>query len=154
MRKRGQSLIELGAGLMVFIPVVLVLIDLAFLVAGAQINDNTCREAARIAASGDPGSARARITSVIERANKTSGGMLSNFRLSALNMTPSDITSQISSLTPYGGTISGTVTVSSQVDIRPLLIHWLASSGKPITLCSTQSFPFTYVVPNTTTSIQ
>jgi hypothetical protein len=154
MRKRGQSLIELGMGLMIFIPIVLLLIDLAFLVIATQTNSNTCREAARIAASGDPASARQRVMSVLERANKTNGGMLDNFRMTALDISPSDIASQIIALKPYGGTISGTVTVSCDVDVHPFIVQWAYSGGKPITFRATQSFPFTYVVPNTATLSQ
>lgn len=150
-RLSGQSLVELGAGLLVIVPMILVILDLAMLVIAVQTNDNACREAARIAASGDPASAQLRAQSVIARQNRTSGGMVSNFRIVAVDLVPPDVTQQVAALTPYGGTITGTVTVSTDVDIRPFVVQWVYSGGAPLTFRSRQSFPFTYVVPNTAT---
>jgi hypothetical protein len=152
MRKRGQSLVELGAGLLVIIPMILVILDLAVLVIAVQTNDNACREAARIAASGDPNSAQIRAQSVINRANTTSHGIVSNFRLISVDLSPANMASQVAALQPYGGTITGTVTVTTDVDVRPFVVQWVYSGGQPLTFRSRQSFPFTYVVPNTATA--
>ena len=151
MRRKGQSIIELGAGLLVLIPIVLSIFDLAILVIAVQVNDTACREAARIAASGDPGSASTRANSVIARANSTSSGMVSNFRIISVDLVPPDVANQVAALQPYGGTITGTVTVTTDVDVKPFIVQWVYSGGKPLTFRSKQSFPFTYVVPNTAT---
>lgn len=142
---------ELGAGLMVLIPIFLVVFDVAILVAGVQLNDNTCREAARIAASGDPSSALLRAQSVIAKAQQNTNGMVTNLRLIAVDLFPTNVAAQVAALQPYGGTIAGTVTISTDIDIHPFVVQWAYSSGKPLTFRSRQSFPFTYVVPNTTT---
>jgi Flp pilus assembly protein TadG len=151
MRQRGQSLVELGAGLLVIIPMILVILDMAVLVIAVQTNDNACREAARIAASGDPSSATIRAESVVARANTTAHGIVSNFRLVKVDLAPPGVVGQVAALQPYGGTITGTVTVSTEVDVRPFVVQWVYSGGAPLTFLSRQSFPFTYVVPNTAT---
>jgi Flp pilus assembly protein TadG len=151
MRRKGQSMIELGAGLLILIPIVLAIFDLAVLVIAVQVNDNACREAARIAASGDPASASIRAASVIARANSTSSGMVSNFRMVGVDLLPVDVATQVTALQPYGGTITGTVTVTTDVDVKPFIVQWVYSGGRPLTFRSRQSFPFTYVVPNTAT---
>ena len=43
----------------------------------------------------------------------------------------------------------GTVTVVTRVDIHPFVVHYAYSGGAPITFQATQTYPFTYVVPNT-----
>jgi Flp pilus assembly protein TadG len=147
-RKRGQSIIELAVGLMALIPIVLVVFDLAVIVIGVQINDSTCREAARVAASGNPSDATARATAVIARANLRTSGMLSNF---ALKKVTSAVTSDLTQLTAYGGPVQGTVTIETQVDIRPFVVQFAYNGQSPLQFRSRQSFPYTYVFPNTTT---
>jgi len=145
-KRKGQSLIELAVGLMALIPIVLVIFDLAVIVIGVQINDSTCREAARVAASGDPTDAQARAAAVVARANQRAQGMLSNFVLVNVNNTVT--AAQMQALQPYGGPVQGTVTVQTEVDIRPFVVQFAYSGKSPLTFLSQQSFPFTYVVPN------
>lgn len=149
MKKRGQSLVELGAGMVVIIPIILIIFDLSVLVIAVQNNDNACREAARIAASGDPSSAQVRAEAVVTRANAAAGGLVSNLRLVSVVLTPANVATQVAALQPYGGTITGTVSVCTDLDVRPFIVQWIYAGGKPITVRSSQSFPFTYVVPNT-----
>lgn len=158
--KRGQSIIELVIGLMVLVPIVLLIFDLAVLVLGVQQNDSICREAARVAAAGDPTKAndlQDRANAVVTRANNNTKGMLSNFKLISVNTNPSQaaINTQIAQwqVPPpgsgnTGGPITGTVTVDTEVDIKPFLVKY-AYNGQTLTFRSRQSFPFTYVVPNT-----
>lgn len=156
-RKRvGQSIIELAVGLMALIPIVLVIFDLAVIVIGVQINDSTCREAARVAASGDPNQAYDRANAVVQRANARAAGMLSNFSLKKSDVTfapsaPNDPISQVTSLAPYGGPVQGTVSVRTTVQIRPFVVQFAYNGQSPLTFQSSQTFPFTYVVPNTAT---
>lgn len=149
--KRGQSLLEVSIALFLIVPVVLLVLDLAMIIIGVQANDTTCREAARLAASGDPNTAKLRATAVIARANNNINGFVSNFSLVALDSTVTS--AQLASLNPYGGTITGAVTVSTEVEVRPFLVHWLYSGKQPLTFRSRQSYPFTYVVPNTSQAV-
>lgn len=51
---RGQSIVELLAGLIVLIPVILFLVDLVVIYTAIQLNDSTARDAARAASTGRP----------------------------------------------------------------------------------------------------
>jgi Flp pilus assembly protein TadG len=149
-RNSGQSTVELVCGLFVLVPLVLVLFDLAVIVIGVQVNDQTCRQAARAAASGDPASADQRAQAVVARANQQGSSMLSNFTLmTPLGFTPSTVLADAQDLVPYGGTVSGTVTVQTEVDIHPFIVPYVYSGGAPLKFRSSQTFPFTHVVKNT-----
>src|SRR5271156_6852678 len=113
---RGQSIVELVAGLIVVIPVLLVLIDCAFVLSGVQMADSTCREAARIAASGDPAQADTRIASFLAKANSSAKGMVKDYRLAGaggVQFTPADIVQEEQPLLAYGGPLQGSVTVKT-----------------------------------------
>ncbi|HIA55460.1 MAG TPA: pilus assembly protein [Candidatus Melainabacteria bacterium] len=163
-KKRGQSIVELCVGLMVLVPIVLLVFDLAVIVMAVQVNDSTCREAARVAASGNLGDLGPpkslplngsdiykRADAVVKRANTQSAGILSNFKLASVTTTPAEasIASTITSLGKTGGPVTGTVTVVTTVEVRPFLVKYAYSGGAPLVFQSGQSFPFTYVVPNT-----
>ncbi|HEY9777341.1 MAG TPA: TadE family protein [Planktothrix sp.] len=151
-RKKGQSIVELAVGLMALVPIVLVVFDLAIIVIGVQINDSTCREAARVAASGNPTDANARATAVVARANQRSQSMLSNFTLVKVDATTQapwpSMNAQLASLQTYGGPVQGTVTVQTEVDIKPFIVEYAYNGKSPLKFVSQQTFPFTYVVPN------
>ena len=132
---------------MVLVPIVLVLFDLTVIVLGVQLNDATCREAARMASIGDPTTSDARAKAVIARANKSGSSMLSNFVL--LKCDSSVTASDINAMKPYGGPVSGTVNVSTEVDIRPFVVHIVYQGTSPLKFQSAQTYPITYVVPNT-----
>jgi hypothetical protein len=137
----------LTAGLFLVVPIVLVLFDLAVIVMGVQINDSTCREAARMASKGDPTSSTNRATAVINRANNQGSSMLSQFYLISCNntVTAADVTA----LQPFGGPVNGTVTVITEVDIRPFVVALVYQGGGPMKFRSSQTYPVTFVVPNT-----
>ena len=82
---------ELCAGLIILVPLVLVLFDLAVIVIGVQVNDQTCRQAARAASSGDPATARQRADAIIARANQQGSSMLSNFTLDQFIFNPGTV---------------------------------------------------------------
>lgn len=153
LRYRGQSTVELVCGLFVLIPLVLILFDLAVIVIGVQVNDQTCRQAARAAASGDPATADQRAQAVVTRANQQGSSMLSNFFLRPLIFNPSSVVADAGALVPYGGTVSGTVTVQTRVDILPFIVPHVYSHGQPLQFVSSQTFPFTHVVKNTSDTI-
>ncbi len=149
LRISGQSTVELVCGLLILVPLVLVLFDLAVIVIGVQINDQTCRQAARAAASGDPVTAEQRAAAVVARANQQGSSMLSNFTLTDLIFNPSTVIEDAAALEPYGGTVAGTVTVDTTVDIKPFIVPYVYSGGAALKFRSSQTFPFTHVVRNT-----
>jgi len=133
-------------GLIVLIPLILVLFDLSVIVLGVQLNDATCREAARVAALGDPTSCTTRAQAVINRSNNQGSSMLSNFQLITCSSTVS--AADIAAMQPYGGPVSGTVSVTTKVDIRPFVVHLVYTGSSPLHFQSVQTYPFTYTVPN------
>jgi hypothetical protein len=151
-REKGQSIVELAIGLIALIPIVLVVFDLAVIVIGVQINDSTCREAARVAASGAPQDQANRAKAVVARANARAAGMLSNFKL--MTDPPLSTVSQVQAdaLKPYGGALNGTVTVQTEVEVRPFVVQAAYNGQSPLKFRSQQSFPITYVVPNSATA--
>jgi len=142
----GTSLIELCAGLIIAIPVFLLLVDCAILIMGLQINDKTCREAARVAASGLPASAELRAQNIVSKADEEKMSMIADLRLVSVVNTLSPVNIKVVQLD--GGTISGTVTVTTAAEFRPFFGQWLLTGQKCLTFQSTQSFPYTSVMPN------
>ncbi|MBS2002343.1 MAG: TadE family protein [Candidatus Obscuribacterales bacterium] len=151
-REKGQSIVELAIGLIALIPIVLVVFDLAVIVIGVQINDSTCREAARVAASGAPQDQASRAKAVVARANARAAGMLSNFKLITDPPLSTVSQAQADALKPYGGALNGTVTVQTEVEVRPFVVQAAYNGQSPLKFRSQQSFPITYVVPNSATA--
>lgn len=140
----GISTIELIAGLIVLIPVVLVLFDLSAIAIAVQANDSACREAARAAALGPPPEFNSRAQVILTKANQKSyGSMVSNFQMVSLssNAFPSTIPKG------FSGPITGTITVKTQVDIKPFIVQWAYAGQSPLQMRSIQTYPISYVVP-------
>jgi hypothetical protein len=152
-RASGVSTIELVIGLIIAVPVILLLVDLALVVFAVQVNDSTAREAARVAASGDPQFAQQRASMIIDKANAGSSGIISNFKLVSVTFSPTDLLADEARLVPLGGTINGTVSIKTQVDVKPFAVEFAYSAKSPLQFVSQQTFPFTYNVPNTATKI-
>lgn len=148
--RQGSSFIELAVGLLALIPVVLVLFDLCVIVMGVQVNDSTCREAARVAASGNPLDAQSRAQIIVDRANSHASAVVSNFTLARVVSTVT--AKDIAALGTFGGPITGSVSVETDVDVHPLVVQLVYTGKSPLHFRSKQTFPFTYVVPNTTPS--
>ena len=155
-RRQGQSIIEMIVGVIVLIPICLVLFDLAVIVLGVQLNDATCRDAARAAASGDPSNATARATAIVSRANARSHGQIvANFA-----MVGGANVNIVSQPTPHqeqttglwvnpGGPITGTATVTTKCEVRPFVVYMVYTGQTPLIFQSRQTFPISYVVPST-----
>jgi hypothetical protein len=148
---QGFVLVEFLAGLLVVVPVLLLILDLAMIILGVQISDTACREAARAAASGDPRYATARATAVIKSTPGATAGLVSNLHLVKVSSTVT--TAAVDKLVVYGGPVLGNVTVQTAIEVHPFLLQW-AYSGQPLTFHSSQTFPFTYVFPNTASSLK
>ncbi len=145
----GQSLLELLAGAMVLIPIVLFGIDVAMVFMGQSMNTTICRDAARAAASGPPSSISPTLTpkqraeAVVRRTQKAEG---------AIRIDPVVIVNEQVTRTPtlpFGGIVEGTVTVQTSVDVYPpfLLGHVVEKGAVKIT--ASQTFPFTWVMAST-----
>jgi hypothetical protein len=142
----GQSLVELATGLIILVPVILVLVDLAVIVTAVSVNDAVCRDAARVAAAGnpaDPTLVKNRALQVIKEAYKA-GGYIVGPEL----VGDPDIAKTKEPTAPYGGPYEGTVTVQTKIVVKvPASIPKLTPSE--VELHSKQQFPITYVMPNT-----
>ena len=153
-QQSGQSLIEVTVGLVVLVPVVLVLIDLSTLFLGAQANESTCRNAARAAAAGDPVYATTRALSIINRSNDRSrSGMVSNFVLAqpvdvrVTSRPVSEMDQNSGQMINPGGAVTGTATVTTEVDVRPFVVQAVYGGKSPIKLRSQQTFPISFIQP-------
>lgn len=142
-REKGQSLVELGTALIVVIPLLLVLLNGAFVFLGATLNDAVCRDAARAAASGPPstiapGVPRQRAKSVIKRVYQS--GLPMKVRESV------EIVETVKDIPPdaTGGAVDGQITVGTTIDVYP--IFTLLGAG-PLTLKSKHTVPITYIKP-------
>jgi hypothetical protein len=146
---KAQSTIELVAGLMILIPIVLSLIDIAVFVMGVSLNDSVCRDATRAAASGPPdkiahGQPKQRAEMVVKRSYKTEGAI----RLSPDVDIRENIREPLPS-EPYGGPVDGEVTVSTTVNVHPPFLVSVFCGSSGITFKSEQTFPYTWVMPST-----
>jgi hypothetical protein len=150
---RGQSLVELCAGICVGIPILLACIDMGFIALGATINDNVCRDAVRAAASGPPASEtpavgrrvqqgqspHQRVLAVIKKHNPT------NLPLKVLARP--EIVENVRDVPPAvtGGAVDGDIIVQTTVSITPpFILRAYCPTG--IELSSKHLLPFTYVV--------
>jgi hypothetical protein len=149
----AQSLIEVTVGIIVMVPVALVLTDLGVILYGVQLNDATCRNAVRAAASGDPNQATPRVQAVIDRANSRTTGIVSNFKL--VQPVETVITSQPQAERDpisgdeitSGGPVNGTICATTEVDIKPFAVHGIYGGKSPLKFQSKQSFPISFVRP-------
>jgi hypothetical protein len=150
----GSSLAELAAGLLVAVPIFLALLDCGILMIGVAANDALCRDAARAAAAGPP--------SVMTAGERTVGGGTAPYtraraiveRIYNLGI-PARVRSgsifvheKIDSV--VGGSINGTLTVSTTADINPPFIVGFVTHHSIAMSCS-HTYPFTYTPPVATT---
>jgi len=73
--------------------------------------------------------------------------MLSKFAVVSCNSTVT--AADINALQPFGGPVSGNVTVVTEVEVRPFVVAIVYQGGGPMKFRSSQTYPITYVVPNT-----
>ena len=144
--RKGTSLIEMSAAILIALPVLLFFCDMTLLAIGLQINEKTCLDAARTAASGAPESAELRAASVVERMNSEKAEIITNIRLvDVLN----DIDPKsLKFVKQYGGTVPGRVNITTCIDVKPIFFRCLAPNGQYFTLQAKESFPYTYVIPS------
>lgn len=154
-KKNGQSLVELAAGLMIFVPIVLLLIDCGVIMIGVSSNEAACRDAARAAAAGPPGlmSSGAHIVSAgqlpYKRAQRVIKDVYAAGGLIKIDDTLS-VKEEIKAPLPVatsGGPVIGEVSVETTADVMPpFLIRVFVENGT-YQFKSTQRFPYTYILP-------
>lgn len=154
MRRSGQSLIEVTAGLVVLVPVLLVLVDLAVIMYGVQLNDTACHNAAQAAAAGEPAEAQYRVQTVLNQVNsRTAGELVSHFALDApvefkIEAAPIPYRDPMTGMTVNpGGVITGTATVITTVEVRPFIVYRVYGGRLPLKFSCRQCIPIRYVVP-------
>lgn len=119
------------------------------MVVGLQVNEKTCREAARIAASGDPSTAKMRAQSIIDKTNDERGWMIEDVRLVSIK----NRSNSMDIRQPDESTALGVVEVTTAVDIRPYFITRFLPNQQSFTFTAQQSFPYTYI-PQETPSVK
>ena len=156
-RQRGQSLIELGAAMIVVVPVLLLLIDLAIIAIAAGLNDTVCRDSARAAASGPPASAPVVYNQEVGSSTTPYKRALAVIKSIYATNIPAKVRDTIRVIetvqdvppAPQGGSVSGYVLVQTTIDVYPpFLVRAIMPTG--IALTCSHNVPYTYVVPNTT----
>lgn len=152
-RKSGQSLIEVTIGIAVLVPVTLILVDLSVVLWGVQANVLTCRSAARSAASGDPEAATERAQVVIDRVDGRGPATMVSNSVLALPVEVNVVSKPMPQRDPStekevnpGGPVNGSVTVTTEVEIRPFLLHSFFAKSKALTFMAKQTCPITYVM--------
>ena len=156
-RKFGQSTVEILCGFVIFVPLILLAIDMVTVYTGYSLNSRICRDAARAASSGPPnalsaGSAKQRADGVIRDVYNEATVKKYNV-LGTVHLHPDCVvTEQMAAPIPdssLGGPIDGQVTVETTVDVIPpfLIKQFVGPNG--FTLTARQTFPYTYIVPST-----
>lgn len=135
-RALGQSTVELVAGVIIIIPLVLFLIDTSIITVCAFKNDSICREACRAAASGDPKDCEKNAKAEIDKSN--TGGFATYVLTSAK-------ANNVEIPAIGHGLVSGSVSVRTAAQVHaPFVIGMIVPNFK---LESEQSFPITYNIP-------
>jgi len=142
-------MIELCAGLIILVPIIMGLVDLAFIIAAMQINDAACRDAARAAAAGPPAEAHQRASGVAAASSRTAGYIVGP------TIAASDVTTNPATVAdpgPFGGPYQGTVRVKSHVFLNmPVPLPFVPATVNKMEFVAQQEFPITYVKPNSAT---
>jgi hypothetical protein len=158
VRDCGQSTLEILFGLVIFVPLILLAIDLFTVYNGCSLNDRICRDAARAASSGPPnaldaGSPKQRADGVIRDVYNEATVRKYNV-LGTVHLHPDCVvTEQLSAPIPdksLGGPIDGQITVETTVDVIPPFIIKGFVGPNGISLSTHQTFPYTYIVPRST----
>jgi hypothetical protein len=124
------------------VPIILLFIDSFLILHAVQLNDSTCREAARLASNGDPRLALVRAQRVVDGRNNQGP-----FSLQLVAAGTTVTRSQLEGLAQYGGEVSGTVNVTTEIDVKPLLISHFVP-GQVLRFYANAEIPSTYVLPS------
>jgi Flp pilus assembly protein TadG len=155
MSKAGQSLLEATMGLVIIVIIVVGLIDLAIVLYGVALNDSACRNAARAAAAGGTTEVNYRARVAIDQSGlRGCGNIISQPKIILpveVNLTsqPTEyFDPETGKIVNPGGEITGTITVTTEVDINPFAADLIFLQRKPLAFISEQTFPIHYIVPS------
>lgn len=155
MRRRSndaQALLEVLFGIVCLVPVALVLLDLFVIFVAVQMNDNLCANAVRSAACGAPEYADKRARLVVG-SEAQAPGLIKGFRLVApvsldLKKEParqSDDERFTGENEEEARLVCGSATITTEVEICPILVHRLYGNQPSFKFCSTKTSPITFV---------
>jgi len=149
-RRKGASLVELGAGAIVLVPIFLYGLDYASIFLAQQFGTNVCRDAARAAAAGPPtmycinGSSdahrpRMRAKQVIDRSSNSASTIRvePNFKFYEHLDPPLP-------QAPFGGPVNGWVRVRTTAGLNPPF--QLPMGPKYVAIDQELTFPITWVM--------
>jgi hypothetical protein len=139
---QAQSTIELMAGLMILLPLFLAALDITIIIVANQVNDNACRDAARVAANGRPTAdeTTSRAELVLRRASQSSGYIHGP---TLISVTPVDIKPPSAN---FGGSYQGNVRVETKVTVNlPVPIPGLLPAIQEF--YASQEYPVTFIEP-------
>ncbi len=156
-RQSGQSLSELAAALIVMTPVLLAAIDGGTILIGAAINDSTCRDAARAAASGPPGDQATGTRAVMsdKAPYKRAVAVIKNVYHTDLPMRIRDALEVNETIKDYppanlgGGSLDGEVSVQTVIDVYPPFLIHLLIGEEGLSLKTKHIVPYTYTISAT-----
>jgi hypothetical protein len=151
---RGQSLAELSAALVLMTPLVLATIDGLSICVGAAINDTTCRDAARAAASGPPAETTLGTRTVAsgQAPYKRARAVVEKVYQTNLPMKIREVISVKETVKDYppatmgGGSLDGEVSVETTIDIYPPFLVKSIVGPSGISLKTKHIVPYTYTI--------
>ncbi len=143
----AQSFVELIVGCMIFIPIILVLVDIVVCVMANSVNDACCRDAARVAANTDPTQqdlVTSRAQAVVSRSYKGGGYIVGPVLVGANPI----IRSKPDSNT--GGPFDAEVDVTTKITAN-MPAYFPGLTPASMDFKSEQRFPVTYILPASST---
>lgn len=148
---------------MILVPIVLFAIDVSTMFFGSSLNANICRDAARTAAAGPPAPSplngtvtnisdppKMRALQVVRKTQSTQGAI--RLRTGDSDVVVSQNVTNMPSA-PFGGIVSGTVTVQTTCDVYPPFLLAAIVGRHSFQVSTTQTFPYTWVMPATYTAM-
>jgi hypothetical protein len=141
----GQSMIEFVMATLMLTPFVLVFADAATLLYAKQLNEKTCMEAARLASTGTPKLLMSRATEIVSEAQ---GKALAGISLQLVAAETTVKQSAVDALNPYGGEVSGTVSITTETSVTPTFIRCFLGKDPGLIFRATQQVPCTYSLPS------
>ena len=153
-RRKGLQFVELTAGLFVIVIIVLAFMDMSTLLTAGALNCSLARDAARAASTGPPGAlvigANRKVDPTQPPYQRATAAILKSkpnsdsFELASEIQVVETVENPIPSL-PYGGPVSGNVSVATTILVHPRFILPIVHVGT-IPLTATESFPYTWVM--------
>ena len=148
-RASGQSMIEFVMAALMLVPFVFVFADAATLLYAKQLNEKTCVEAARLSSTGTPSLVEPRAEQIVSEAQEK---MLNGISMRLVTAETTVKQPAIDALSPYGGEVAGTVTITTETEVTPTFIRCFLRCflGKDPRLIfrATHQVPCTYSLPS------